>query len=497
MSEARAGLSFPVRLAYGVGAVGELVFLGMFNTFITIFYNQAIGLSNALIGTAIMLALLADAIADPAVGMISDRWRSRLGRRHPFLFAAPVPAAISLYMIFSPPRFLTDSIGSNGPDQMPLFAWLCFWTIVSRLFLTLYVIPHFALGGELAKEPHERSRLFSMNALLGYTTGALFAFVSWGVFLVGTSVNRAGAVVPRHLDAAAYGPLVFTACGIVLIAILLSAWGTRSQIPLLSAPPVQQQRLSLRTYYTDLMSALTNRNYRYLMIGFFFFMISVGLTETFGIFANTYVWELGTEQLRWYGVAALPAILLGALLAPMLMRHFDRRPVLLSAIIGAAVTAQLPIDLRLLGLFPANGAALLLPLLLANTAITAACIAIATVAVLSMLGDISDQNELANGMRQEGLIYSARAFFAKASNSAGHFCAGLLLDLFIRMPFAAVPGKIGADVVVRLALASGPIMGFAALMAIPFYARYDLTKDQHRAILDRLNERKATGQRVT
>ncbi len=490
MAEARTGLSFPLRLAYGIGSVGELVFLGMFNTFITIFYNQAIGLSNALIGTAVMISLLGDAISDPAVGMISDRWRSRRGRRHPFLFAAPVPTAISLYMIFSPPAFLTDAAAGNGPDQFPLFLWLCFWTVMSRLFLTLYVIPHFALGGELAKEPHDRSRLFSLNALFGYTTGAIFAFVSWGVFLGGTALNRKGVSVPKHLDAAAYGPLVFTACGVILVAILLSAWGTKGQIPFLSVPPAQQERLSLKVYYADLMNALDNRNYRFLMLGFFFFMISAGLTETLGVFANTYVWELETQQLRWYGIAAVPAILLGALLAPALMRRFDRRPVLLCAIAGATVTAQLPIDLRLLALFPANGSALLLPLLLVNAAITAASIAVGAVAVLSMLGDIADQNELANGMRQEGLIYSARTFFAKASNSAGHFSAGLLLDLFVRIPFGAVPGKLDSGVVFRLALTSGPIMGFAAVIAIPFYARYDLTRDQHRAILDQLEARK-------
>ncbi len=490
MVEARTGLPLRIRLAYGVGAVGELVFLGMFNTFITIFYNQAIGLSNTLIGTAVMISLLADAIADPAVGMISDRWRSKLGRRHPFLFAAPLPAAISLYMIFAPPAVLTGAVSGHEPDQFPLFLWLCFWTVASRIFLTLYVIPHFALGGELAREPNERSRLFSMNAVFGYATGALFAIVSWGVFLGGKTLNRSGVLVPKHLEASAYGPLVFTASAVVLFAILLSAWGTRGQIPFLSAPPAQQERLSLRTYYSDLMNALTNRNYRFLMIGFFFFMISVGLTETFGVFANTYVWELETRQLSWFGAAAVPAILLGALLAPAVMRRFDRRPVLLCAIAGATVTAQLPIDLRLLGLFPVNGSAMLLPLLLANTAVTAASIAVATVAVLSMLGDIADQNEVTTSMRQEGLIYSARAFFAKASNSAGHFCAGLLLDLFVRIPFGAVPGKLPGDVVFRLALASGPIMGFAAVIAIPFYARYDLTRAQHRVLLDQLDARR-------
>ena len=97
METTRAPLPFRTTLAYGIGEVGEVVFLGMFNTFIVIYYNQAIGLSNSLIGTAIMLATIGDAISDPMVGMISDRWRSRLGRRQSLSFyRAYSPCCLSL-----------------------------------------------------------------------------------------------------------------------------------------------------------------------------------------------------------------------------------------------------------------------------------------------------------------------------------------------------------------------------------------------------------------
>ena len=49
-----------------------------------------------------MLAMIGDAISDPLVGMF-NRLRSRLGRRHPFLIAAPVPLALALYFTFNPP----------------------------------------------------------------------------------------------------------------------------------------------------------------------------------------------------------------------------------------------------------------------------------------------------------------------------------------------------------------------------------------------------------
>ena len=114
------------KLAFGIGATGEAVYLGLFNGFITIYYNQIIGLSNALIGTSIMLALIGDAITDPVIGVMSDRWRSRFGRRHPFLIAAPLPLILSMYCIFNPPEAITA--GPDGPSQMYLFAWLSFWT---------------------------------------------------------------------------------------------------------------------------------------------------------------------------------------------------------------------------------------------------------------------------------------------------------------------------------------------------------------------------------
>jgi len=491
MSVAENRLPLPTKLAYGIGAVGEQIFFGMFNTFITIYYNQALGLSNSLIGVAIMIALLGDAISDPAVGMISDRWRSKLGRRHPFLFAAPIPVAISVYLVYTPPDFLLNSAAGDGPPQIALFAWLCVWTVLARLFLTLYTIPHFALGGELTKDANDRSRLFSINSVFGYATGALFSFTAWGYFLAGETVNAAGETIPRHLDAEAYGPLVLTACAIILSVIVISGWGTYSRVPTLSAPPKVEGKLSLKTFYRDLRNAGENRNYLFLIIGFFFFMISVGLNEVFAVFVNTYVWELGTEDMRWFGLAAAPGVVIGALSAPALMRRFDRRPVLLGAIAAVAIACQLSLNLHLLGLFVSKDSPFLIPLLLLQWFVVIGGIAVAAVAVYSMLGDISDQIELEKGLRQEGLIFSARAFFAKASNSAGHFLAGVMLDLFIRLPFNAVPGSVDEDVIFRMAIAGGPIMGLGALISIPIYAKYRLSKNEHNQILVALAESKS------
>lgn len=468
--------------------MAEAVYSGMFNMFITIYYNQAVGLSNTLIGAAIMLAMIGDAITDPVVGIISDRWHSRHGRRHPFMFAAPVPLAISLYLIFNPPAALTENLAQAS--HLPLFAWLCAWTILSRAFLTLYHVPHLALGGELSSDQVQRSQLFSANTIVAYVSGASFGFAAWSFFFAGERVRESdGQLVPAHLDAAAYGPLVILACALIIVAIWFCAAGTYKHVPHLTGAVPGQKGLTYRRLFKQILNTLKNRNYIILIVGYFFFMIASGIYDKFNVFVNTYFWELVPGEIRWIGLVAAPGAMLGALSAPTLMKRYDRKPVQLVSLAAMVIFAQLVVDLRLLGWMPENGDALLLPLLIANAFAFAYTLGVSTVAVLSMTGDVVDENELATGAREEGLYYSARSFFAKASYSVGHFIGGIALDLYVRLPFEAVPGQLDDNVLVRLGISAGPVMSITAFISLAVYMRYQLSRERHQEILRQLGAR--------
>ena len=118
-------LPIRTKLAFGVGAGAEAAVSIAFNTWNFLFYNHVLGLSGTLCGLAVTLSLVLDAIADPVVGFMSDRWHSKLGRRHPFLFTAPIPLALSFYCIYVPPAGLTG---------VALFAWFTFFTILTLVF---------------------------------------------------------------------------------------------------------------------------------------------------------------------------------------------------------------------------------------------------------------------------------------------------------------------------------------------------------------------------
>jgi len=141
------------------------------------------------------------------------------------------------------------------------------------------------------------------------------------------------------------------------------------------------------------------------------------------------------------------------------------------------------------GFFPENGSVYLLPALIFNSFCFATAIGSGAVAMPAMLGDIVDQHELETGHREEGLFYSARAFFAKMSFSVAHFIGGVMLDYFVRLPFDAVPGQLGEGIIFRLGLAAGPIMAISGIFAIYFYSRYSIDKKRQAEVRKILHER--------
>lgn len=243
------------------------------------------------------------------------------------------------------------------------------------------------------------------------------------------------------------------------------------------------------TFLKEIGQTLKNRNYRILVIGFFFFMLTSGIYDTLELFMFTFFWELAPEQISWLKLIGLPAAITGALLAPILMRRFDRKPVMMISLVGTVVCAQLMVDLRLLGLIFENGDPALLPALLMNRFGFAFSLGVSTVVMLSMIGDIIDDNELETGARQEGLYFSARAFFSKASASFGTLFAGVLLDHYIQMPLDALPGQVDGDVLRRFGIVAGPVMAMAAFISLFVYNKYSLNRERHQEITRLLQER--------
>lgn len=469
VSEAR--LPIRTKLAFGAGASAEAAIGIGFAAFFILFYNRNLGVPASWCGTALALALVVDAISDPLIGSLSDRWRSRWGRRHPFLFASAIPLGLCFAALYNPP---------DGLDQTGLFFWLFGWTVAMRQSLTLYHVPHLALGAELSTDYIERTRVMAHNAVFGVFGGAGIYLLSWQWF-----DSQPGG----SLDAANYPPMAIAGGAFTTVAILFSAWFTRDRIPLMRTPPPPPP-FSFAQFWREVGDCLRVRNYRMLLAGLVFLSAALGIREAVNAYMGLFFWEFDEGEISYLGLATPPAYILAFLLVPYLHRTLDKRWTLVGGIFVICIAAVTPIALRLLGAFPENGDPWVWRWVMLGVFVFYLGMAVLSITAMSALADVADELELTSGRRQEGILYAARTFFGKSSQAIGILVSGIIIDAIGFEP-GATPGAVDPDVIYRMGFLDGPIAAIPAFVAIYFYGAYRIDEDKHAAILAELEERRS------
>jgi Na+/melibiose symporter-like transporter len=169
----------------------------------------------------------------------------------------------------------------------------------------------------------------------------------------------------------------------------------------------------------------------------------------------------------------------GAFLTRPIHERFDKRPALVVGTAGWTLCSLIPVVLRLLGWMPVNDSAALIPVLVAFRLVQGVTVQQAMVSFGSMMGDVTDEHELATGRRQEGVFFGAVAFAGKSASGIGSLLAGVALGV-IAWPTGADPPP--TDAVTRLGVVYGPATTFLAALSLWCYAHYGLTRERHREI---------------
>ena len=462
----------PFKLAYGVGSMAEAVVYSSTTQFVMIYYNQVRGLSSAGVGIAIAAGLAVNAIIDPIVGSWSDRTRSRLGRRHPFMFAAILPVALAFFAIFNPP---------NGLLQWQQLAWLGLFNILLQQALTAFHTPHLALGGELSGDYIERTRVMSYNTFFLWAGDTLCWLTTFGLFFSATKRFPNGALDPTRY------PLFSTTIAVLVVIILFtSAFGTRKRIPFLPKAPPGMKGFSPRAFVSDVRHALSNRNYVILLVSLFFLSMMQGVRGGLWIYTATYFWQLTNAQITWFAVGSFISYSCGSIIVAWVHRRIDKRWTGTIAVAVYSLGPALPLFLGWLGVISAATPGILV-ILISFSLLQHLPYSLMTTTLYSMLADIADENELRFGERQEGVLYSTQTFFGRIDQAVGAALAGWALSL-IAFPKAAVPGHVPDQVLHGLAFAF-ILSTIPGLMAAACYVRLGVSRvsyERTRAGLDQI-----------
>jgi glycoside/pentoside/hexuronide:cation symporter, GPH family len=467
-------LSFAIKAAYGTGQLAEGVKTTAFNVFLLFYYNQVLGLSAWWTGLALGFATVVDAVADPVMGSISDSTRHRWGRRHPYLYGAAIPLGVTFALLFSPPANLEGAW---------LFGWLLTFTILVRLTMSAYAVPHLALGAELSSDYRERTSVVAYRNFLAYVGAVLVVVSGWGYFF-----RSEPGLADGQFNRAAY-PEFGVFCAVAAsLSVLASALGTHGRIRHLAVPH-HAEPLSLTRLWSELRETLANASFRALFFGIVLFFITRGVAEGLSIYLFTHFWQTPPSAILQVQATGLIGVLVGTVLWVLLSRAIDKKPAFLAGMVVFSVFTLLPPLAKMWGWFPPADGALYIPVLASLHFIAALGAAAALVTSGSMMADIADEHELLTGRRQEGIFFGALIFAVKVTSGLGQFFAGWGLEL-VGFPDRAAPGTVPIETVNALAILYGPGLSVIAVVAIAILARYRIDRARHEEIVRKLLERR-------
>jgi GPH family glycoside/pentoside/hexuronide:cation symporter len=463
---ARGGItSVRTKIFYGLGSVAFGVKDNGFQTILLPFYNLVMHVPPQLVGLALAIAMICDAVVDPIVGNFSDHLRTRWGRRHPLMYASALPVAISYLLLWNPPHWSTGA----------LFAYLVIVAIVTRTFITFYEIPSSALVPELTEDYDQRTSFISWRVFFGWYGGMTMLLLAYSVFLQPDATHKVG-----QLNETGYSHYGITAAIVMFCAILISAAGTHRFIPQFRVPPVT--RKSIAQYAREMMATLSNRAFLILMLSGIFFNMAVGLVFALNFYVNSYFWMLTSTQLSIIALATFVSVFFAFLISPAISRRLGKKHASVVMFLFGLTISMMPLGLRFIGVFPANFTPGLLPALWIFTAVSGVFTIGASIMIISMLSDVVEQSEVSTGRRSEGLFFAGSAFMQKVVSGFGLLGSGMVLWA-AGFPSDAVPGKVDPAIVNRFLSIYVPLDVVLFLIGFAIMWRFPITRESHRETL--------------
>ena len=476
----RAGrLSIGRKTGYGAGQLVEMIVESMLNVFVLFYATAVCGLPGALAGLAIGAGIVVDAIVNPLLGSLSDGWRSRFGRRIPFMAVSLVPIVVTFNLIFALPSTM---------GQTALFLWLTLLSVLLRIALSVFTVPYQALGAELTDDYDERASVSAWRWGIGILGTLAVIGLGYGLFLSGP-----GGVSNRP----AYLPFTLTLSVLLVLGASIAirqGYKVRHARPLADAPTDG----IIARLPSELAEIFRNRTFRILFAASLLFNIEVGVHQALALHVATYFWGLGPGQMQAVGMIAVFGLLLGAPLAGPLVKFVEKRTMLLIGMGGMLACHALPATLRLLGWLTLTGDALT-AFVAAMSFLAGVMLALTVIAFLSIIPDAADEHEHRFGTQRQALYFAGWSFASKTATGAGVLVAGSILQL-IDFPtkiaehggVVAVPERTAA----WLAIAAGPAVALLSMGGIALIALfYKIDKQSHAAIITELTERRSASWR--
>ena len=455
---------------YGSASLAYGIKNNAFSYLLLIYSNKVLGVPGYLASLALALAMVWDAVSDLLLGHWSDKTNHRLGRRHPFMYAAFLILPLAFYALFNPPVEL---------DTTSAFWYILVMALLIRTGTTLFEVPSTALLPDLEQDYDRRNKWLALRYAFGWYGGNgihTINFLFW-VGAYGVTVQTGYSI---------YGS---TGALIIAAAILLSAFGTQKKAASMPPPNESFRFRDIGREVGQIFQSIRNRNFAAL----FFYGLAVGIGTGLGtalyLYNTSYFFAFSGPQIAITGFFVMMSPPLAYWAAPFFGRSYGKKQAAIGAILVNIALYPIPYILLLTGYWPALGSWASLYIYSAFIVIEVVCAIIGGVLLDSMMADVVEDSEVSTARRSEGLFYAARGFAGKAISAGGIIGAGAIVSLVGLDDINSV-ADVTYDARLNLATFFLPLYCSLFLIGLWVVSIYRIDRKGHASNLQQLAQRK-------
>ena len=442
-STSKKQLSIAAKLGYGSGELGATLMWSTLAFLLLNFLTDQVGLAAALAGVALMVGKILDAVSDVYVGYLSDKTRTRWGRRRPWFFFGSVPLGLAFVLMFTNP-------GWQG--EIPLFIWaVVAYNILCTAF-TIVNIPYIAMVPELTKDFHERTNVNAYRSIFSVIGTLLGAGVALPIILIFNDKNTGYMVM-----AAIFG-------GVMIISALIPFFSTKE-------PPLPD-KVEKRSLFSSYAVAIKNKSYLAVVIPWA--LNTAGITIATATLIYYFKYVFGDEKLL--SVALLALLVTAMIFLPVSVAVSKKLGKRNTYIFGMLITAMALITLFFIGH--------LFSVYVVYACMFFAGIGLSTHFVMpwSMLPDVVEYDYSIHGLRRDGLFYGVWNFMSKIGAALAGIVTGSILALFGYLPNVAQTevSMLGIRILI------GPAAALFFILAGIILAFYPIDQARYESIMDRI-----------
>ncbi|MCB0274632.1 MAG: MFS transporter [Calditrichaeota bacterium] len=463
-------LSMGQKFAYGLGSIVNNLLGGAIG-FMSIVLNVGLGINPALVGTLQAIPRFTDALTDPVMGYISDKTRSRFGRRRPYIFVGAIGVGVVFALMWQLPP---------GNSEMFYFWFFLVGSIIFYMLYTVFATPWVALGYELTSDYHERTRLMGVMNFMGQ-----FAWITlpWFYAIMENDRLFSDSVEGARTLAIIIG--IFVAVVGIMPAIFLKERyvptedGGEEKVSLMEG-----LRTNVSLFAKGLVTTLKQREFLKLCAGTFFLFNGIMLVGAFSSYITIFYvsggdTDMGAKYMGIFGTINTAATLVAIVVVTWLSSRLGKR---LTFILATFVTL-LGSLLKWFCYDPMVPWKVLLP---------APLMAVGMGALFTLMGsmvaDVCDMDELETGERREGMFGSIYWWMVKLGMALAFGLSGYLLNA---TGFdVEMGGAQTATTFFWMRIVDVVIPAIAAALAIWAVANFRITEEKSAEIREKLDERR-------